>query len=443
MASKTAYRDADKGADIAELLDTLENQLDRCKVIYEQYFLGIQKMAPTQQHLEIERKVRDLTQMSIRNTALKYRFATLSQKFSSYNTYWKRTVRQIENGKYIRNLSRVSRQAARSGAEIPEEILAAMPKRMRDQVVRDRAAALAVDARRNAVNAMNAPATIEDAGMFGLPDAEPYDDDLEAWGEPNDTENLIGITELGRPLPASTQRPVDKKVRGAHQIDEAELGDFDLDAMFAALTQEAPTIIPPEVRARKAPSVPPPLPTPNAPPPFTASSARVRQASMPPPLPPPRSKTPTPLGDKTAMDIPSFTARTASDSWSKNPTPVIPRRIPSVDPSAMPPPSQRAGAFTRAPTTPRPIAPQPRRPSAPDMSPPAGMSEADVRSLYAKYSKAREMVGEKNDDATYQKLLRTIRAQAPKIMEQYKATGVEFGVVIKDNQVILKAKPKP
>ena len=71
------------------------------------------------------------------------------------------------------------------------------------------------------------------------------------------------------------------------------------------------------------------------------------------------------------------------------------------------------------------------------------MSEADVRSLYAKYSKAREMVGEKNDDATYQKLLRTIRAQAPKIMEQYKATGVEFGVVIKDNQVILKAKPKP
>ena len=318
-----------------------------------------------------------------------------------------------------------------------------MPKRMRDQVVRDRAAALAIESRRNAFNAMNAPATIEDAGAFGLPDAEPYDD-VGDFDEANEATNLIGITELGRALPSNTQRPVDKKIRGAHQIDEAELGDFDLDAMFAAMTQEAPTIIPPEVRARNAPSVPPPAPPPSS------SSTRMRQASMPPPLPPPRSKTPTPLGDKTSMDIPACTARTASDSWSKAPPPAIPRRIPSVDPSAMPPPAQRPAPFTRAAapaqpraTTPSPVSGAPKRPSTPDMSPPAGMSEADVRSLYDKYSKAREMVGEKNDDATYQKLLRTIRAQAPKIMEQYKAQGVEFGVVIKDNQVILKAKPKP
>ena len=41
------------------------------------------------------------------------------------------------------------------------------------------------------------------------------------------------------------------------------------------------------------------------------------------------------------------------------------------------------------------------------------------------------------------KLLRTINAQAPKIMEQYKAKGVNFTVVVKDNQVIIRAKPKP
>jgi hypothetical protein len=43
---------------------------------------------------------------------------------------------------------------------------------------------------------------------------------------------------------------------------------------------------------------------------------------------------------------------------------------------------------------------------------------------------------------TYDKLVRTLRQQGAKIMEQYKARGVEFGVVIKDKKVILKAKPK-
>ena len=35
------------------------------------------------------------------------------------------------------------------------------------------------------------------------------------------------------------------------------------------------------------------------------------------------------------------------------------------------------------------------------------------------------------------------RDQAPKIMEQYNAKGVDFSVVVKDNQVIIRAKPKP
>ena len=66
-----------------------------------------------------------------------------------------------------------------------------------------------------------------------------------------------------------------------------------------------------------------------------------------------------------------------------------------------------------------------------------------MRTLYAKYVKAREMVGAKSDQGTYDKLIKTIQAQAPKIMQQFGSQGVEFGVVIKDQQVILKAKPKP
>jgi hypothetical protein len=70
------------------------------------------------------------------------------------------------------------------------------------------------------------------------------------------------------------------------------------------------------------------------------------------------------------------------------------------------------------------------------------MTDGDARVLYQKYVKARQLVGESTDGITYEKLLRSLHKEAPKIMEQHKAKGVEFNVVIKDNKVILKAKPK-
>ena len=71
-----------------------------------------------------------------------------------------------------------------------------------------------------------------------------------------------------------------------------------------------------------------------------------------------------------------------------------------------------------------------------------GMSDEASRSLYNRYLKARELVGESNDGVTYDKLLRTLRSQSSKIITDHKARGVEFAVVIKDNKVVLKAKPK-
>jgi hypothetical protein len=75
--------------------------------------------------------------------------------------------------------------------------------------------------------------------------------------------------------------------------------------------------------------------------------------------------------------------------------------------------------------------------------PPPGMSDADVNALYATYVKAKQTLGEDAGPGAYGKLLKTINSQAPKIMEQYKAKGVDFSVVVKDNQVIIRAKPKP
>jgi hypothetical protein len=115
-------------------------------------------------------------------------------------------------------------------------------------------------------------------------------------------------------------------------------------------------------------------------------------------------------------------------------------RRPPTDTVPAPPPSMARAATNAPPVAPRPAVSRPPTPSA--ASPIPGMSEADTRSLYARYIKAREVVGEKSDPMSYDKLLRTLSSQAPKILKEHKAAGVEFNVVIKDNKVVLKAKPK-
>jgi hypothetical protein len=108
-----------------------------------------------------------------------------------------------------------------------------------------------------------------------------------------------------------------------------------------------------------------------------------------------------------------------------------------------------AGPRPEAPARPTGESPRPRverkpRPAAdaPRLSPPPGMTDADVNALFANYVKAKELVGESAGPGSYGKLLKTINAQAPKIMQQYNAKGVDFSIVVKDNQVIIRAKPK-
>ena len=344
MASKSAYQASEKGAEIEEQLDSLETLLERLRATYEQYFLGIQKLAPSQLHTDAERKVRDLTQVQIKNTALRYRFATLSQKFGAYNMYWKRTLRMIEQGRYVRDLQRIKRAAEKSGEEIPEEILAAMPKMMRERVMRDRA---------------NVKKVAERQGK------------------------IAGPTETR----ASGRTP-----GNVHRLDEALVpDDVDVDGLFASLTKEA------EEALDAAPII-------HARPP-----RRDTDAAPPPPMEP---------EEPTRIRPPINTAR------------------PPPPPPPVPPPRPRTQQAAAPPAA------RPGTPPTSSLGPPPGMNDDETRALYNRYLKARELCGEKNEGVTYDKLLRTLRSQSTKIMSDHKAKGVEFGVVIKDNKVVLKAKPK-
>ncbi len=626
MALKSSQPEAPK-VDIEEVLDYVDKTLDRVKVLYEQYFLGMQKQPPTQIHTDVERRLRELQQLNIRNTGLRYRFATLQQKFGSYNSYWRRTVKQIENGTYIRNLAKISRHAALTGEEVPPEILAAMPKRMREQVKRDREQALAIRRRRAeaegdvdvdmgdlddeaAVINSSPPkitrpppmqkgthAVLGDEGDFDIeaffasvtdekpsqPGAVEKDEDTQpnapAYAEPAARPSVrtmpIARVAAAAAMPpkaipriveddptgvheARTPRPVEDEptgvvtpppralpglptrassvpgvtnlvpsanprgstatpAPGTPQMRPASVPGATRPASIpgAAATTPGPQTNPPAAPqtrpssapgatatpgtptgaarpasipgAARPPSIPgarPPVPgarPPSVPgaadealgfqetqaiPPIAAPRAptmpeQIRTQAVPV-VPPPRAGTPPPGARPSTPAIPKPPSIPAPPQRTQA-MPVVPM---PARPGAAGAPSQQSrpnpiapgsasgrqsipvqsmqGPFERTPIAPKP-APTPTpapKPQPAGQRPPPGMNDADVNALYAKYVKAKEMVGEEAGPGAYSKLMKTINAQAPKIMEQYKAKGVEFSVVVKDNQVIIKAKPK-
>jgi len=620
VASKAGQPEADK-VDIEEALDYVDKTLDRTKVLYEQYFLGMQKQPPSQIHTDVERRLRDLQQLQIRNTGLRYRFATLQQKFGSYNSYWRRTLKQIENGTYIRNLQKISRKAALTGEEIPEEILAAMPKRMREQVKRDREQAIAIARRRNDTHADDTDFTEDHDGAAVIGEAlevvrqiprggaqvldeDDADLDFEAFfasvEKSDDTqENAPAYQDPAPPRAAATT------VRPAAPVRPSQSMRHDLSVDLAMDDDEATSFEPapspratgsvPVQQSRGTGSVPSrpsgqPATATGTQPPQAGGPQHPRGATQPgtappgarPPPPSSRATGPVPVmrqsgslptvgqrtsgpfdpteaiptlqpgsipkmqtgaiptvgqtgsiptqpaqpAQRTTQPIPTQLAQPAQRTTQPIPTqratgpvplvpppagsamdragvpasritgpvpvvpapgvpasritgpvpaipapggPAIPRMaVPNIPrplgapsqtskPNPIAPGSSTArpavpvetmsGPFPRAaapPVHPRPESPKPAapKPQATTPRPPPGMNDADVNALYATYVKAKKAVGEEAGPGAYGKLLQTINAQAPKIMQQYKAKGVEFSVVVKDNQVIIKAKPK-
>ena len=91
-------------------------KLEILRVRYEQYFIGTEKVAPSVLRMDVARIMRELENAKIRNTAVKFKVRTLIQKFTSYSTYWNRTLREIEDGTYKRHIDRAKREQAQKSA---------------------------------------------------------------------------------------------------------------------------------------------------------------------------------------------------------------------------------------------------------------------------------------------------------------------------------------
>lgn len=99
--------------EITALITQLEQRIDQLKQRYERYFIGVDRKPPMALHHQIVREVHELDQFYISNTALKFRARSLNQRFTTYLSYWNRTLRQIEEGTYHRDRNRARRREER------------------------------------------------------------------------------------------------------------------------------------------------------------------------------------------------------------------------------------------------------------------------------------------------------------------------------------------
>ena len=84
--------------EIERELEELEGRLDRLRALYEQYFLGIEKLEPQIPRKEVERRIQILRKEQIRNTGLRFKFQMLVQRFNTLQQYWGRVTREIDSG---------------------------------------------------------------------------------------------------------------------------------------------------------------------------------------------------------------------------------------------------------------------------------------------------------------------------------------------------------
>ncbi len=88
----------------ADELTELDEGIQNLQVLYEKYFIGLDRKPPEQERKRISDRARELRTASIRNTALKFKINTLFAKLISFERMWDRTLREIEDGTYKRDV---------------------------------------------------------------------------------------------------------------------------------------------------------------------------------------------------------------------------------------------------------------------------------------------------------------------------------------------------
>lgn len=102
-------------------VEEFSQKLEILRIRYEQYFIGVERVAPSIFRMDVVRLMRELEQVKIRNTSIKFKLNSAIQKFNAYSAYWNRTLREIEDGVYVRHKQRAQRRREERQAQEVEQ----------------------------------------------------------------------------------------------------------------------------------------------------------------------------------------------------------------------------------------------------------------------------------------------------------------------------------
>ena len=375
---------AEQQSPVEKQIGELEIAVDRLRSLYEQYFMGIERIEPMVPRKDVDRRIYTMRKEQIRNTALRFRFQMILQRYNTYQTHWQRICREIENGTFKRHLARAKQ---RFGSSIPPP----RPQVASPQVARERPAPGAAIAAELAAELAEldrefASTEFQIDVEVELPDATPAPSPALAASRPG----------LGPAPGASRVQPPPRKAPS------------DPPAGATAL---APPLPPPR------PALPPRTGTPLPPP--RPRAASVTGEGGAPPLPPPRPRAASVTTEGGTPPLPPPRPRAASVTGEGRPLPPRP-------PTAAPPPVRATKTPPEAP--PGTSAPQAQRQDLP---------EARMKQLYAQLVEAKRRQNESTAAVTYQSVAKTLQESGEKLREKH-GRSVDFEVAIKDGKAILK-----
>jgi len=115
------------GLDIDEDMQLLEAKLKVLKFQYEQYFLGNRPREPQVERAEVGKIVAYWSNLAIRNTASRFKFNNLCQRFFTFRRQWDETCRKIESGTYEPHLFKAKMRSGGRPRAPEAEVAAAAP----------------------------------------------------------------------------------------------------------------------------------------------------------------------------------------------------------------------------------------------------------------------------------------------------------------------------
>ncbi|MBX7116401.1 MAG: hypothetical protein K1X64_18900 [Myxococcaceae bacterium] len=116
---------------VLTVVEELEGELSALRVAFEQYFLGVERRPPTEKHDTLKRRLVQLRNTVVRQTAVKFRVQSLYNKYLTYERLWQRTLMEIEAGTYKRDLFKAklhsSKRVEKPAEKAPEPAPAIAP----------------------------------------------------------------------------------------------------------------------------------------------------------------------------------------------------------------------------------------------------------------------------------------------------------------------------